>query len=92
MGARFRPRGVVQRGTMPSMPTPKPHPFVVQCRLSERQYRYLKLAAATDYSSASYAPVIRELIDAAIDQASPKWRKLLDGTEEQFMQHLVDNL
>lgn len=77
---------------MAKLPTPEAHPYVIQCRVSERQYRFLKLAAATDYTSASYSKVLREIIDQAIEQTDPKWRKQLDLSAEDFAQAIVDNL
>jgi hypothetical protein len=63
---------------------------VVQLRLSDRQHRYLLLAAATENGSQKYAPIVRDLIDQAIANSDPKWRKLLD--RDDFGQVLAENL
>jgi hypothetical protein len=56
---------------------------VTQLRLSDRQYRYLQLIAA-DNGDYKYAPVVRDLIDAAIANMPREQRKQLDLPSEEF--------
>src|SRR3954447_21478447 len=65
---------------------------VVQLRLSARQHRFLKLAAARAEGDQNYAPVVRELVDQAIAAADPKWVEQLDLGEQEFGQLLAEIL